>query len=117
MSVTKHYEMYIKEKHVINAQSGDSLKYSTPKLKKKECIVLFIVQKRTALWLCSSLLSQNNISEGHRILDTIKRLFLILNMAIERGRIVIENEMSKEAFKYHLTNRWGRGLAPRVIIE
>ena len=46
MSVTKHYEMYIKEKHVINAQSGDSLKYSTPKLKKN---VLFYLLFRKEL--------------------------------------------------------------------
>ena len=31
---------------MINAQSGDPLKYTTPKLKKNECILLFIVQKK-----------------------------------------------------------------------
>ena len=45
MSVTKHYEMYIKEKHVINAQSSDSLKYSTPKLKKKNVLFNLLFRK------------------------------------------------------------------------
>ena len=83
---------------MINAQSGDPLKYTTPKFKKNECIVLFIVQKKTALWLCIFLLSQNNISEGHRICDNIKRLFLIFIITIERGRKVIKNEIIKQSY-------------------
>ena len=84
---------------MINAQSGDPLKYTTPKLKKKRmyCFI-YCSEKKTALWLCSSLLSQNNISEGHRICDNIKRLFLIVIITIERGRKVIKNEIIKQSY-------------------
>ena len=83
---------------MIDAQSGDPLKYTTPKFKKMNVLFYLLFRKKTALWLCSSLLSQNNISEGHRICDNIKRLFLIVIITIERGRKVIKNEIIKQSY-------------------